>query len=220
MGIMDDILKEVVPPSEIKHYGVQHANSEGETLEHHGIKGMRWGVRRATTRGGTPPSTRKAKVDEGVKKEDPKTSAKKTSVKNLSDQELKDRIQRLQNEKTYKQLTAKPENVVAGIIKRSAKASAEQALTQVSTKLLKQFLGAAADKMLKQKASAKIKDTSMEDFAKVFAEAKKSAPTFKMPTPKTSTPSASTSSANPIFFTATRGDATPKPTIRLKEITR
>ena len=200
MSDMGNILKEVVPPSELKH---------------HGVKGMRWGVRRATTRGGTPPSTRKAKVDEGVKKEDPKTS-----VKNLSDQELKDRIQRLQNEKTYKQLTAKPENVVAGIIKRSAKASAEQALTQVSTKLLKQFLGAAADKMLKQKASAKIKDTSMEDFAKVFAEAKKSAPTFKMPTPKTSTPSASTSSANPIFFTATRGDATPKPTIRLKEITR
>ena len=195
-------------------FGVLKRDPETE-VEHHGVKGMRWGFRKATTRGGTPASTRKANPDEGVKKEGPKTPSKKTSVKNLSDQQLKDRIQRLQNEKLYKQLTAKPENAVVGIIKRSAKASAEQALTQVSTKLLKQALGAGAEKLLSKKASEKIKDTSMEDFSKIYAEAKKNAPVFKMPKASES----ETPSANPIFFTATRSDPTPRPTIRLKEIT-
>ena len=197
---------------------------DNEYIEHYGVKGQRWGFRKATTRGGTPPSKRKAKgeVDEGENSSSKRvqTPSHKSKTKDLSDQELKDRIQRLQNEKLYKQLTAKPENVVVGIIKRSAKASAEQSLTQVSTKLLKQALGAGADKLLSKKASETIKNTSMDDFAKVFAEAKKSAPKFKMPeAPKPEGPAGKSNFGtpeNPIFFTATRSD----PTIKLKEITR
>ena len=205
------------------YFGVLPRNEETEA-EQHGVKGQRWGFRKATTRGSTPASKRKAKVDEVSTQADKQTQSKKTSVKSLSDQELKDRIQRLQNEKLYKQLTAKPENVVAGIIKRSAKASAEQALTQVSTKLLKQALGAGAEKLLSKKASESLKNTSMDDFAKVFAEAKKSAPKFKMPeAPKPEGPAGKSNFGtpeNPIFFTATRSDPTPRPTIKLKEITR
>ena len=190
-----------------------------DVIAQSGVKGMRWGFRKATTRGGTPPSKRKAKPDEGEDSGPKQTPSAKKSVKSLSDQELKDRIQRLQNEKAYKQLIAKPENVVAGILKRSAKAAAEQALTQVSTKLLKQALGAGAEKLLSKKASDTIKDTSMDDFAKVFAEAKKSAPSFKIPeTPKKANDPGTP--GNPIFFTATRGDTTPRPTIKLKEIGR
>lgn len=198
---------------------IRHSDSEGETLEHFGVKGMRWGFRKSTTRGGTPPSKRNAKPDEGEDSGPKQTPSGKKSVKGLSDQELKDRIQRLQNEKLYNQLTAKPENVVAGIIKRSAKASAEQALTQVSTKLLKQALGAGAEKLMSKKAADAIKETPMDDFAKVFAEAKKTAPKFKLPDPPKRSDDPGTP-GNPIFFTATRGDSAPRPTIKLKELGR
>lgn len=209
------------------YFGVLPRNAETEA-EQYGVKGQRWGFRKATTRGGTPPSKRKAKgeVDEGENSSSKRvqTPSHKSKTKDLSDQELKDRIQRLQNERLYAQLTAKPENVVVGIIKRSAKKSAEEALTQVSTKLLKQALGAGAEKLLSKKASETIKNTSMDDFAKVFAEAKKSAPKFKVPeAPKPGGPAGKSNfgtSENPIFFTATRSDPTPRPTIKLKEITR
>lgn len=200
----------------------------GEYLEQYGVRGMKWGFRKSTTRGGTPPSNRKAKgeVDDGENSSSKRvqTPSHKSKTKDLSDQELKDRIQRLQNERLYAQLTAKPENVVVGIIKRSAKKSAEDALTQVSTKLLKQALGKGADKLLSKKASETIKNTSTEDFAKVFAEAKKSAPKFKVPeAPKPEGPAGKSNFGtpeNPIFFTATRSDPAPRPTISLKEITR
>ena len=209
------------------YFGVLPRDEETEA-EHYGVKGQRWGFRKATTRGSTPASKRKAKgeVDEGENSSSKRvqTPSHKSKTKDLSDQELKDRIQRLQNERLYAQLTAKPENVVVGIIKRSAKKSAEDALTQVSTKLLKQALGAGAEKLLSKKASETIKNTSMDDFAKVFAEAKKSAPKFKIPeAPKPGGPAGKSNFGtpeNPIFFTATRSDPTPRPTIKLKEITR
>lgn len=209
------------------YFGVLPRNEETEA-EQYGVKGQRWGFRKATTRGGTPASKRKAKgeADEGENSSSKRvqTPSHKSKTKDLSDQELKDRIQRLQNERLYAQLTAKPENVVVGIIKRSAKKSAEEALTQVSTKLLKQALGAGSEKLLSKKASETIKNTSMDDFAKVFAEAKKSAPKFKVPeAPKPEGPAGKSNfgtSENPIFFTATRSDPTPRPTIKLKEITR
>ncbi len=210
------IIKALSKAKETKHSDLR---DQGDYLEHFGVKGMRWGFRKPTTRGGTSPSKRNAKPDEGEDSGPKQTPSGKKSVKGLSDQELKDRIQRLQNEKLYNQLTAKPENVVAGIIKRSAKASAEQALTQVSTKLLKQALGAGAEKLMSKKAADAIKETPMDDFAKVFAEAKKTAPKFKLPDPPKRSDDPGTP-GNPIFFTATRGDSAPRPTIKLKEIGR
>ena len=130
MGFMDDILKEIVP-SEIKHYGV---------------KGQRWGFRKSTTRGGTPPSKRNAKPDEGKEKEAPK----KKTVKDLSDSELNKRIRRLQAEKQYSQLTAseKSKNVVAEILASSGKRVASDVITQVATAYIKKAIGVQLDKRL------------------------------------------------------------------------
>ena len=64
-------------------------------LRHHGVKGMKWGVRRA----------RKLRRDNYH--EDYKRVHDKKSVKMMSDKELRDRNNRLQAERQYAQLTQK-----------------------------------------------------------------------------------------------------------------
>lgn len=66
-------------------------NISENVLAHYGVRGMKWGVRR---KGGTP-------------KTGDKTTYKKPP-KNLSEAELKRRIQRMQLEKTYKDLNSPP----------------------------------------------------------------------------------------------------------------
>ena len=136
MGYTDDILKSIA--SEKKPGDVEQA----------GVKGMRWGFRKATTRGGTPPSKRKAKGE--TKKDDDGEKPKKKSVKDLSDQELRDNINRLLMEKQYAQLTtpAKAESVVSSVLKSSGKAIAGQVLTQVGTAYLSKAIGVNLNKAL------------------------------------------------------------------------
>lgn len=63
-------------------------------LQHHGVKGMKWGVRK-DKRGSGRIATRK-------RKESPEDKVKK-----MSDAELRQRLNRIQMERQYKQLTAK-----------------------------------------------------------------------------------------------------------------
>lgn len=79
-----------------------------EMLEHHGIKGQKWGVRRFQNEDGT--RTAAGKKREQSRSEDPahedynKAHSGK-SVKDMSDAELRTRLNRLQMEKQYSQLT-------------------------------------------------------------------------------------------------------------------
>ena len=79
-----------------------------EMLEHHGIKGQKWGVRRFQNEDGT--RTAAGKKRERSRSEDPahedynKAHSGK-SVKDRSDAELRTRLNRLQMEKQYSQLT-------------------------------------------------------------------------------------------------------------------
>lgn len=79
-----------------------------EMLEHHGIKGQKWGVRRFQNEDGT--RTAAGKKRERSRSEDPahedynKAHSGK-SVKDMSDAELRMRLNRLQMEKQYSQLT-------------------------------------------------------------------------------------------------------------------
>ena len=82
---------------------------EGEFLSHHGIKNQKWGVRRFQNYDGT--LTEEGKLRYGSSENfsegpDRKTEKKwkKNDVSKLTDEELRTRINRLQNEATYKRL--------------------------------------------------------------------------------------------------------------------
>lgn len=100
-----------------------------DVLEHHGIKGMRWGQRRKRGSNG--------RVDSGSKSGG-KTQFTK-SPSRLSDAELNRRIKRLEMEKKYSELSkseAKPKSAGRAMAGKILKTSADNALTQATTQVM------------------------------------------------------------------------------------
>lgn len=90
-----------------------------EFLQHHGVKGMKWGVRRKSKQ-----------TVEVSKKPDP--------VKKMSDNELRQKINRIQMERQYKQLTAPAvspgKKMVQDILVNTAKQQIGQAAQKYAAK--------------------------------------------------------------------------------------
>lgn len=77
-------------------------------LAHHGVKGMRWGVRGGKTK--APASTDSARVTAI------KTKAKSSKVKSLTNAELQDAINRMNLEQQFKRLKTNERNVATRFI--------------------------------------------------------------------------------------------------------
>jgi hypothetical protein len=74
-------------------------------LEHYGVKGMHWGIRRSGTRGSTPPSKHPPTVD--AQNRDASIAKVKTGGTHaLSTKELQDLVQRMNLEQQYSKLSA------------------------------------------------------------------------------------------------------------------
>lgn len=79
-------------------------------LSHHGVKGQKWGVRRFQNEDGTRTAEGKARYSDSGADGSEKTGGNRTSkgedISTLSDQELRARINRLNLEKRYKDLSS------------------------------------------------------------------------------------------------------------------
>lgn len=99
--------------------------SDEEMLQHYGILGMKWGVRR------TPAQLTRANGRAG------KTESS-DEIKKMSDSELRSKINRLQMEKQYKQLTSSEISVgrkfVQDVLTNAAKQTATNYVSKYMTK--------------------------------------------------------------------------------------
>lgn len=120
-------------------------------LVHHGIKGMKWGVRRteaqlARARGNTKSDEKTSSIS--TKKAEPK---KRKKMSEMSDEELRRVVNRLQLEQQYQNLN--PEKVSAG--KKFANKVVKDVVIPVATEVAKnefrKVLTASLDGQVKKK---------------------------------------------------------------------
>lgn len=117
-------------------------------INHHGVKGMKWGVRKRPSSSGRKSSKGQQKRDTtGLKKgsdkaqKAPPTKTYKGSRKaarKLSDSDLQDRVKRLNMEKQYRDLVSK-QNPPSAISRGSKKVGS--ILVNAGSKAMTNFLG-------------------------------------------------------------------------------
>lgn len=119
-------------------------------LYHHGVKGMKWGVRKSRPSSSSSRSTwkRKRKTQARAKVQKPK--AKRKKVSQMTEAELNERIKRLELEKKYKDLdpatvrSKQTNDFVIDVLKTIGKNTLTNVGTQAATHLIGEAINRAA----------------------------------------------------------------------------
>lgn len=122
-------------------------------LAHHGILGMRWGIRRYQNKDGSLTAAGKKKRKINSLNEESKDASRPKKLSEMSDSEIGDKIKRMQLEKNYldleKQLAAlKPQQISKG--KKFIKMVWDKALLPATQDASKKIVDLAMKKLSKE----------------------------------------------------------------------
>lgn len=112
-------------------------------ISHHGILGMKWGIRRYQYKDGTRTPEGKKRLKAAAKE----SSTHENNSKTLSDEELKQRISRLELEKRYRDLSrnVNPKQVSKG--KKFVMDVLEKSGSNIATQLSVYAMGTMVNKI-------------------------------------------------------------------------
>lgn len=102
-------------------------------LAHHGVKGMKWGVRKSRPSSGKKRRRGPIQININVGRKAKKEKSSKESIKGLTDQELLAKVNRLNLEKRYRELSSPQKSAgkqfVTEVISQSGKEVAKKYVT-------------------------------------------------------------------------------------------
>lgn len=119
-----------------------------EYLVHHGILGMKWGIRRYQNKDGTLTAAGKKHYSNGGKS-DGRAGVSREDVKNMSDDELRNAINRLRMEAEYIKMTSPEANQNA----KKGESYVKAFLKDKGRKLASQYVDAAITSFVNRKFS-------------------------------------------------------------------